>query len=103
MDAKEKIVSFIHAKNKDEIEKLNLEGLKQMEKMTIFLNKAIIFDPFLIKNVFIATEYYLKFKFNSDENLMEFESKESSLLNPDKKFFLYLVKIGDYSLFKTIR
>ena len=98
-----KIVSRIHAKNKDEIEQLNLAGLKQMEKMTIFLNKAINFDSYLITNVFSAAGYYLKFKFNSDENLMEFESKESSLLNPDKKIFLDLVKIGDYSLFKTIR
>jgi len=34
---------------------------------------------------------------------MEFESKQSSLLNPDKIIFLDLVKLGDVKLFKTIR
>ena len=68
-----KIISRIHAKNKDEIEKLNLEGLKQIEKFTVFFNKAINFDSYLITNVAKVAGYYLKFKFNSDENLMEFE------------------------------
>ena len=34
---------------------------------------------------------------------MEFESKQSSLLNPDKIIFLDLAKLGDVKLFKTIR
>jgi len=63
-----KIVYRIHAKNKDEIEKLNIEGQKQMENMTIFFNKAINFDSYLITNTLKVTGYYLKFKLNSDEN-----------------------------------
>ena len=98
-----KIISRIHAKNKDEIEKLNLEGLKQIEKFTVFFNKAINFDSYLITNVAKVAGYYLKFKFNSDENLMEFESKESALLNPNKMIFLELTKLGDSKLFKKFR
>ena len=98
-----KIIYRIHAKNKDEIEKLNMEGQKQMEKFTIFLNKAINFDSYLITNAFKATGYFLKFKFNSDENLMEFESKESSLLNPNKMIFMDFIKFGEMKIFKMIR
>ena len=79
-----KIIFRIHAKNKDEIERLNIEGQKQMEKFTIFFNKAINFDSYLITNAVKGIGYYLKYKLNSDDNLMEFESKQSSLLNPIK-------------------
>ena len=34
---------------------------------------------------------------------MEFESKQSSLLNPNKMIFLDFVKLGDIKLFRTIR
>ena len=98
-----KIVYRIHAKNKDEIEKLNIEGQQKLEKMTIFFNKAINFDSYFITNVFKSAGYYLKFKFNSDENLMEFESKQSMLLNPNKIIFLDFMKLGDIKIFKTIR
>ena len=98
-----KIVYRIHAKNKDEIEKLNIEGQQKLEKMTIFFNKAINFDSYFITNVFKSAGYYLKFKFNSDENLMEFESKQSMLLNPNKIIFLDFMKLGDIKMFKTIR
>ena len=98
-----KIVYRIHAKNKDEIEKLNIEGQKQLEKMTIFFNKVINFDSYFITNALKSAGYYLKFKLNSDENLMEFESKQSSLLNPDKLIFLDFMKLGDIKIFKTIR
>ena len=98
-----KIVYRIHAKNKDEIEKLNIEGQQKLEKMTIFFNKAINFDSYFITNVFKSAAYYLKFKFNSDENLMEFESKQSMLLNPNKIIFLDFMKLGDIKIFKTIR
>ena len=98
-----KIIYRIHAKNKDEIEKLNIEGQKQIQKMTIFFNKAINFDSYLITNAVKATGYYLKFKLNSDENLMEFESKQSSLLNPKKMIFLDLMKLGDVKFFKMFR
>jgi len=98
-----KIIFRIHAKNKDEIERLNIEGQKQMEKLTIFFNKAINFDSYLITNAVKGIGYFLKFKLNSDENLMEFESKQSSLLNPNKMIFLDFVKLGDIKLFRTIR
>ena len=98
-----KIVYRIHAKNKDESEKLNIEGQQKLEKMTIFFNKAINFDSYFITNVFKSAGYYLKFKFNSDENLMEFESKQSMLLNPNKIIFLDFMKLGDIKMFKTIR
>ena len=98
-----KIVYRIHAKNKDEIEKLNIEGQQKLEKMTIFFNKAINFDSYFITNVFKSAGYYLKFKFNSDENLMEFESKQSMLLNPNKIIFLDFMKLGDIKMFKIIR
>ena len=98
-----KIVYRIHAKNKDEIEKLNIEGQQKLEKMTIFFNKAINFDSYFITNVFKSAGYYLKFKFNSDENLMEFESKQSMLLNPNKFIILDFMKLGDIKMFKTIR
>ena len=87
--------------NKDEIEKLNIDSQNQLEKTSIFFNKAINFDSYIITNVAKITAYYLKFKFNSDENLMEFESKQSSLLNPNKMFFLDFMKLGDNKLFKT--
>ena len=98
-----KIIFRIHAKNKDEIERLNIEGQKQMEKFTIFFNKAINFDSYLITNAVKGIGYYLKYKLNSDDNLMEFESKQSSLLNPNKMIFLDFVKLGDIKLFRTIR
>ena len=97
------IVSRIHAKNKDEIENLNIKNHKEIEKLMIFLEKAVDFDSYLITNAFKALGLYLKFKLNFDENLMEFESKQNSLLNPDKKFFIDLAKIGNYPLIKTIR
>ena len=98
-----KIIYRIHAKNKDEIEQLNAQNQKQLEKITVFFNKAINFDSYFITNAFKATGYYLKFKLNSDENLMEFESKESSLLNPDKVIFLDFMKLGDSKVFKVFR
>jgi hypothetical protein len=97
------IVYRIHAKNKDEIENLNIKNHKEIEKLMIFLEKAVDFDSYLITNAFKALGLYLKFKLNFDENLMEFESKQNSLLNPDKKFFIDLAKIGNYPLIKTIR
>ena len=98
-----KIIFRIHAKNKDEIERLNIQGQKQMEKITVFFNKAINFDSYLITNAFKGFGYFLKYKLNSDENLMEFESKQSSLLNPDKIFFLDFIKLNNIKLFKTLR
>ena len=97
------IVYRIHAKNKDEIEKLNIKNQKQIEKITIFFNKAINFDSLFITNVLKSAGYYLKFKLNSDENLMEFESKQSTLLNPDKFLILDFMKLGDLKIFKTFR
>jgi len=97
------IVYRIHAKNKDEIEKLNIKGQKELEKIAIFFNKIINFDSFFITNALKSAGYYLKFKLNSDENLMEFESKQSTLLNPDKNIFLDFMKLGDIKIFKTIR
>ena len=96
-----KIIYRVHAKNKDEIEKLSINNHKNIENMTIFFNKAINFDSYLITNALKAAGYYLKFKLNSDEHLMEFESKESSLLNPDKILFLDFLKLGNNKLFKT--
>ena len=74
-----------------------------MEKFTIFFNQAINFDSYLITNAVKGIGYYLKYKLNSDDNLMEFESKQSSLLNPNKMIFLDFVKLGDIKLFRTIR
>ena len=85
------------------MKKIDIEGQKQLEKMTIFFNKVINFDSYFITNALKSAGYYLKFKLNSDENLMEFESKQSSLLNPDKLIFLYFMKLGDIKIFKTIR
>ena len=82
---------------------INIKNQKQIEKITIFFNKAINFDSLFITNVLKSAGYYLKFKLNSDENLMEFESKQSTLLNPDKFLILDFMKLGDLKIFKTFR
>ena len=62
-------------KNHNKMEEINLKGQKDFEKMTIFFNKAINFDSYLITNVVKLVGLSLKFKMNSDENLLEYESK----------------------------
>jgi len=92
----------VNTKNKDQVEKINRDGKKQFEKMTIFFTKAINFESYLITNLVKLAGFALKFKMNSDENLMEFESKES-LINSNKIFILDFIKLSDIKLFKTIR
>ena len=97
-----KIMYRVNTKNKDQVEKINRDGKKQFEKMTIFFTKAINFESYLITNLVKLAGFALKFKMNSDENLMEFESKES-LINSNKIFILDFIKLSDIKLFKTIR
>ena len=97
-----KLIFKVNTKNKDKIEELNVKGQKDFQKMTVFFNKAINFDSYLITNAVKLAGFALKFKMNSDENLMEFESKESSLIS-NKSIILDLIKLGDIKFFKKVR
>ena len=97
-----KIMYRVNTKNKDKIEEINVKGQKDFEKMTVFFNKAINLDSYLVTNIAKLAGYALKFKMNSDENLMEFESKESTLIS-NKLFIFDFIKLGDIKLFKIIR
>ena len=89
-------------KNSNKIEEINIKGQKDFEKMTVFFNKAINFDSYLITNVVKLVGLSIKFKMNSDENLLEYESKESKLIT-NKNFIFDFIKLGDIKLFKIIR
>jgi len=97
-----KIMCRVNTKKKDEIEDLSIKGSKDLIKMSVFFNKAVNFDSYVITNLFKAAGFALKYKINSDENLMEFESKES-LLNTKELMIYSIIHLSDIPLFKKIR
>ena len=97
-----KIMYRVNTKNRDKIEQINRDAQKQFEKSTIFFNKAINLDSYLVTNMVKMAGFALKFKLNSDENLMEFESKESTF-NSNKIFILDFIELSNIKLFKKIR
>ena len=98
----EKIIIRVNTKNKDKIKEANIEGIKQIEKSSVYFNKCFNFDSYLITNALKLAGYAIKYKINSDENLMEYESKESSLIK-NKSFMFDFMKLGEIKLFKIIR
>jgi acetyl esterase/lipase len=97
-----KVMCRVNTKNKDKIEQINRDAQKQFQKSTIFFTKAINLDSYLITNVIKMAGFAIKFKLNSDENLMEFESKESTF-NSNKLFILDFIELSNIKLFKKIR
>ena len=97
-----KIMYRVNIKNKDKLEELNIKGQKDFEKMSIYFTKGIDFNSSLFFNAIKLTGYALKFKVNSDENLMEFESKENTMIE-NKLFIFDFMKLGDIKLFKIYK
>ena len=97
-----KIMSRVNTKNKHKLVEEHIKGQKDFEKMSIYFTKGIDFNSSLFYNAFKLTGYAIKYKTNTDENLMEFESKENTLIT-NTLFIFDFMKLGDIKLFKMYK
>ena len=74
-----KVMFRVHSKNDEKIHEEFINIAKKMENIGVYVNKAVNSNLILSASKF--TGLLMKFKMNSDKNLITYESKESILLN----------------------
>ena len=78
-DKIKKVMFRVHSKNDEKIHEEFINMAKKMENIGVYVNKAVNSNLILSASKF--TGLLMKFKMNSDKNLITYESKESALLN----------------------
>ena len=94
-----KVVFRVHSKNDEKIQEEFFNINKKMENMGVYINKAVNSNLILSASKF--TGLLMKFKMNSDKNLITYESKESYLLS-DKKIIQEMIKLGRKKIVKVV-
>ena len=94
-----KVIYRVHSKNDDKIYEEFINMAKKMENMGVYVNKAVNSNLILSASKF--TGLLMKFKMNSDKNLITYESKESLLLS-DKNIIQEMIKFGKKKIIKVV-
>ena len=98
-DAMKKVMFRVHSKNDEKIQEEFINMAKKMENMGVYVNKAVNSNLLLSASKF--TGLLMKFKINSDKNLITYESKESFLLS-NKNIIQEMIKFGKKKIVKVV-
>ena len=94
-----KVMFRVHSKNDDKIHEEFINLAKKMENMGVYVNKAVNSNLLLSASKF--TGLLMKFKMNSDKNLITYESKESRLLS-NKNIIQEMIKFGQKKIVRVV-
>ena len=94
-----KVMFRVHSKNDEKIHEEFINMAKKMENMGVYVNKAVNSNLILSASKF--TGLLMKFKMNSDKNLITYESKESRLLS-NKNIIQEMIKLGRKKIVKVV-
>ena len=98
-DKIKKVMFRVHSKNDEKIHEEFINMAKKMENIGVYVNKAVNSNLILSASKF--TGLLMKFKMNSDKNLITYESKESALLN-NKNIIQEMIKLGKKKIVKVV-
>ena len=98
-DKMRKVIFRVHSKNDEKIQEEFINMAKKMENMGVYVNKAVNSNLLLSASKF--TGLLMKFKMNSDKNLITYESKESLLLS-NKNIIQEMIKLGRKKIVKVV-
>jgi hypothetical protein len=94
-----KVMFRVHSKNDEKIQEEFVNMNKKMENFGVYVNKAVNSNLILSASKF--TGLLMKFKMNSDKNLITYESKESNLLS-NKNIIQEMIKFGKKKIVKVV-
>ena len=94
-----KVMFRVHSKYDDKIHEEFINIAKRLENMRVYVNKAVNSNLFLSASKF--TGLLMKFKMNSDKNLITYESKESRLLS-NKNIIQEMIKFGQKKIVRVV-
>ena len=94
-----KVMFRVHSKNDEKIQEEFVNMNKKMENLGVYVNKAVNSNLILSASKF--TGLLMKFKMNSDKNLITYESKESYLLS-NKNIIQEMIKFGKKKIVKVV-
>ena len=94
-----KVMFRVHSKYDDKIQEEFLNIAKKMEDMGVYFTKAVNSNLLLTASKF--TGLLMKFKMNSDKNLITYESKESKLLS-NKNTIQEMIKFGQKKIVRVV-
>ena len=94
-----KVMFRVHSKNDEKIQEEFVNMNKKMENFGVYVNKAVNSNLILSASKF--TGLLMKFKMNSDKNLITYESKESYLLS-NKNIIQEMIKFGKKKIVKVV-
>ena len=96
-----KVMFRVHSKNDDKVNEAFYNLKKKNERTSVYISKSVNSNSNLLLSASKFTGLFMKFTMNTDKNLMDYESKETVILD-DKNITQEMIKLGRKKIIKVV-